>query len=54
MGSSVRHSVSPPVDTILSLLLQLSRDFNGTFQLLFPLPGDDHVLLGSGANDLLE
>ena len=31
-------SVSPSVDTILSrhLLLQFSRDFDGTFRLLFP------------------
>ena len=38
LGSSVRPSVCPSVDTILSpqLLLQLSRDFNETFQLLFP------------------
>ena len=40
-GPSVRQSVSQPVrpsDTILSpqLLLQFSRDFDETFQLLFP------------------
>ena len=35
---SGRQSVRPSVDTILSsqLLLQFSRDFDGTFQLLFP------------------
>ena len=38
MGSSVRPSVCPSVDTILSpqLLLQFLRDFDETFQLLFP------------------
>ena len=34
----VRQSVRPSVDTILTpqLLLQFSRDFDETFQLLFP------------------
>ena len=42
MGSSVR----PSVDTSLSpqLLLQFSRDFDETFQLLFPWPENDHIL----------
>ena len=38
MGSSVRPSIRPSVDTILSpqVLVQFSRDIDETFQLLLP------------------
>ena len=49
---SVRPSVRPSVDTILSpQLLQFSRDFDETFQLLFPWPEHDHVLSRSCTTD---
>ena len=56
MGSSVRPSVRPSVDTILSpqLLLQFSRDFDETFQLLFPRPENSHVLSRSCSSDFYQ
>ena len=44
------------LDTILSLqlLLQFSRDFDETFQLLFPWPEDDHILSRSCSTDFYQ
>ena len=55
--SSFLPSVSPSVvDTILSphLLLQFSRDFDETFQLLFPSPEDDHIISRSCSTDFYQ
>ena len=51
-GSSVR----PSVDTILSpqLLLLFSTDSDETFQLLFPWPGDVHILSRSCSTDFYQ
>ena len=48
--------VRQSVDTILSpqLLLQFSKDFDETFQLLFPWPEDDHILLRSYSTDFYQ
>ena len=60
MGTSISPSISPSVhpfiDTILSpqLLLQFLRDFDETFQLLFPLPEDDHMLSRSCSTDFYQ
>ena len=60
MGSSVcpsfHPSIRPSVDTILSpqLLLQFSRDFDETFQLLFPWPKDAHILSKSCSTDFYQ
>ena len=52
MGSFLRLSV----DTIMSphLILQFSRDFDETFQLLFPLPEDVHILSRSCSTDFYQ
>ena len=52
----VRQSVRPSVDTILTpqLLLQFSRDFDETFQLLFPGPEGDHILSRSCSTDFYQ
>ena len=52
-GDYSNEFIQPSVDTILSLqlLLQFSRDFDETFQLLFPLPEADHILSRSCSTD---
>ena len=43
---------SPPKQScLLQLLLQFLRDFDETFQLLFPWPEDDHILSRSCSTD---
>ena len=46
---SIRPSAHLSVDTILSpqLFLQFLRDYDETFQLLFPWPEDDHFFWGN-------
>ena len=48
----VRQSIHPSIETILSpQLLQFSRDFDETYQLLFPWPEDDQILSRSCSTD---
>ena len=55
-GDYINGFVRPSVDTILSphLLLQFSRDFDKTFQLLFPWPEAVQILSRSRSTDFYQ